>query len=298
MARVAFTKVEGLGNDFLLIDRRDLDPDALAAEVAWAQQVAPRVCDRRTGVGADGILLVGPGDAQAGTCAAMIVVNFDGSRPEMCGNGLRCVAMWLAAFVERSGAAWTGTIATDAGPKRCVVDGWDGGLDPHRRDVTIDMGPAVDLGARTPAAAEGRELAGVSMGNPHAIHFVTTASGSTNGPEALARRLGPAIELDPAYAPSKTNVEFARIDGPAAIELWVWERGVGITEACGTGACATAVAAARAGLVPFDTPIDVRLPGGHLQITAPSDASLGVAMRGPARAVFFAELERHPGWLG
>jgi diaminopimelate epimerase len=283
VASVAFTKVEGLGNDFILLDRRELEPEALAAELAWARELAPRVCDRRTGIGGDGILVVGPGDPAAGTEATMIVVNFDGSRPEMCGNGLRCVAMWLAhgARAQR----WTGTLATDAGPKLCVVDGHDGGPDPYRRGVTIDMGPAVELGTQTPAAGEGREFVGVSMGNPHAIHLLAEGV-ETPSPESLARTLGPALELDPAYAPAKTNVEFARLLGPAALELWVWERGVGITQACGTGACATAVAAARAERVPFDEPVEVRLPGGRLQITAPRDPSAGVLMRGPARIVF------------
>jgi diaminopimelate epimerase len=276
VASVAFTKVEGLGNDFILLDRRDLGPEALAAELAWAQQLAPQICDRRTGIGGDGILVVGPGDPAAGTEAAMIVVNFDGSRPEMCGNGLRCVAVWLAHATGANG--WTGTITTDAGPKACVVDRDDEG-------VTIDMGPAVALGTQTPAAGQGREFVGVSMGNPHAIHLLGEGV-EASSPESLARTLGPALELDPAYAPAKTNVEFARVLGPAAIELWVWERGVGITQACGTGACATAVAAARAGLVPFDEPVDGRLPGGHLQITAPRDPSAGVRMRGPARIVF------------
>jgi diaminopimelate epimerase len=269
----AFTKVEGLGNDFILLDRRARDADALASEIAELRGLAPTLCDRRLGIGGDGVLVVGPG--AAGSAASMIVVNFDGSRPEMCGNGLRCVAAFVAG-----GRACTITIATDAGLKRCVVEG---------EIVEVDMGPAIALGRRTPLTGEGREFVGVSMGNPHAIEFVNDPAES---PESLARRLGPAIELDPVYAPSKTNVEFARLLDDGAIELWVWERGVGITQACGTGACATAAAAAWAGLVSHDVPVEVRLPGGSLQITVPSYPNAGVLMRGPGRRVFSGQLER------
>ncbi len=280
MAAVAFTKVEGLGNDFILLDRMGIDEAALAAETGWARTVAPSLCDRRTGIGADGILLVGP--ARADAVASMTVVNFDGSRPEMCGNGLRCVAAFVA---EQLGLAQV-RIDTDAGVKPCEVS-----TEASGTEVLIDMGPACELGTKTPAAGEGRSFVGVSMGNPHAVYFV----GDDEQPEALARRIGPSVELDPAYAPARTNVEFARIE-PATtsprIELWVWERGVGITNACGTGACATVVAAARAGLVPEGTPVAVTLPGGDLSITAPSDPSQGVLMRGPCRRVFRGEFDR------
>jgi diaminopimelate epimerase len=269
MPGVAFLKVEGLGNDFILLERMSAEPEQLAAEIAWARGVAPALCDRRKGIGADGILLVGPGRGEA--VASMTVVNFDGSRPEMCGNGLRCVAAFVA---ERLGTRSL-VIDTDAGPKVADVQTIDGEV-----EVRIDMGPGRLLGDRRPEAAEGRSFVGVSMGNPHAVCFVDEQ------PEALARRLGPAIELDGVYAPDKTNVEFARVDADGFIELWVWERGVGITQACGTGACATVVAAVRAGLVPSAAPIEVRLPGGRLTITVPNDPERGVIMCGPCRQVF------------
>ncbi|MFO7565672.1 MAG: diaminopimelate epimerase [Enhygromyxa sp.] len=280
---MAFTKVEGLGNDFVLLDCMSHDLAGLEAELAWAREHAPGVCDRRRGVGADGILIVGPGSGEAR--ASMIVVNFDGSRPEMCGNGLRCVAAFVAERVL--GGAGSLVIDTDAGPKAAAVEVVEGEI-----EVTIDMGPGRMLGDRSPASAHGRRLVGVSMGNPHAICFVA----ADEQPEALARSLGPAIELDEVYAPDKTNVEFARVHeragAPPSIELWVWERGVGITQACGTGACATAVAAASEGLVASATPIEVRLPGGRLWITVPEDPARGVIMRGPARRVFTGEFER------
>jgi len=278
MAAVEFAKVEGLGNDFILIDHRTLGDEALRAAIAWTSAHAEALCDRRRGIGADGILLVGPG--RAGARGSMIVINFDGSRPEMCGNGLRCVAAYLAERERTSSLV----VETDAGPRTCEVERVGAGA-----EVRIDMGEATLLGVQTPAAGGERSFMGVSMGNPHAVSFVA----ADEQPEALARRLGPAIELDPVYAPSKTNVEFARVQGAGpqpVIELSVWERGVGITQACGTGACATAVAAAHAGLVPFDAAIEVRLPGGRLLITAPREPGHGVIMVGPCRQAFSGRL--------
>jgi diaminopimelate epimerase len=272
---LAFRKVEGLGNDFVLLDRLDVDADALARDVAWAQAAAPKLCDRRTGIGADGILLVGPRRRGA---ASMIVVNFDGSRPEMCGNGLRCVAAFVA---ERRGVRAL-DIDTDAGSRSCRIVGSDGSM----VSVSVDMGAAERLGVHRPAAGNGLAFVGISMGNPHAVCFT-----ESDNPESLARTLGPAIELDPVYAPGKTNVEFARIEADGSITLWVWERGVGITSACGTGACATAAAAVDLGLLPPDRAISVRLPGGWLSITVPSVASEQVVMSGPARQVFSGVLE-------
>jgi diaminopimelate epimerase len=265
---LAFQKVEGLGNDFVLLDRLDVDAETLARDLAWARAAASQVCDRRTGVGADGILLVGPGQTGA---ASMIVVNADGSRPEMCGNGLRCVAAFVA---ERRGVPHL-EIDTDAGVRGCRILERDAGV----ASVSVDMGNYERLGEQAPAAGEGHRFLGISMGNPHAVCFV-----EREDPESLARTLGPAIELDPVYAPAKTNVEFARIDADASITLWVWERGVGITSACGTGACATAAAAVASGLLAAEQPIAVRLPGGPLTITI--SASGRVEMAGPARQVF------------
>lgn len=267
---LAFRKVEGLGNDFVLLDGLDVDEATLARDVAWVQAAASRLCDRRTGIGADGILIVGPG--QRGD-AAMIVINFDGSRPEMCGNGLRCVAAFVA---ERRGVNAL-NIETDAGLRACRILGEDAGV----VSVSVDMGPAARLGIRRPAAGVGLAFVAISMGNPHAVCFV-----EHEDPESFARTLGPAIERDPVFAPKKTNVEFARVEPDGSITLWVWERGVGITSACGTGACATAAAAVDLGLLAADRPIAVRLPGGSLSITVPGDASEPVVMSGPARQVF------------
>lgn len=261
-------KVEGLGNDFLLLDRRGHSYAAAEAEAESLRKAAPQLCDRRTGVGGDGLLVVGPGP-DTGLDATMFVVNHDGSRPEMCGNGLRCVAAVVAAATGRAQLR----IATDAGIKLCDVDAASG-------LVRVDMGPGVDEGACTPSAA-GRSFAKVSMGNPHAIAFVADGE----DPKALAHSDGPALEVAPEF-PARTNVEFARLASDGSIELWVWERGCGITHACGTGACATACAAVWAGLRPADAPIPVDLPGGRLEITVPADRTAGIQMRGPARIAF------------
>lgn len=267
---LTFRKVEGLGNDFLLIDRTDCSPAALESELPALREAAPKLCDRRTGVGGDGLLIVGP--AESGTDGSMIVVNHDGSRPEMCGNGLRCVAQHLANRTGKSELV----IQTDAGPKPCSVTGRG-----ETVEVGVDMGPGIDLGDQS--VATGRAFRAVSMGNPHAIAFVDA------DPEALARNEGPSAEVDAVF-PNRTNVEFARLSDEA-ITLWVWERGCGITQACGTGACATACAAVWTGRRDAGTPLAIDLPGGRLWITVPADRDAGVHMRGPARIVFDGSLE-------
>lgn len=273
-----FVKVEGLGNDFVLVD-------GPASSLPVWQARGPAICDRRRGIGADGILLVGPPQSSQAH-ATMWVVNHDGSRPQMCGNGLRCVALWIAAQ-RLSGSAPTAAIDvvidTDDGPKPCSVE-LPRGATPApgvAAPVRVQMGRARHHGSQTPAAGEGRSFATVSMGNPHAITFTSGAEDN----EALARRLGPVVAVDPAY-PEGTNVEFACVRADGSIQLWVWERGCGITEACGTGACATAAAAVAQGQLGANTPIEVQLPGGTLEIQVPDDDRGSVTMRGPARVVF------------
>ncbi|MBZ5713028.1 diaminopimelate epimerase [Nannocystis pusilla] len=269
-----FAKVEGLGNDFLLIDRRDASPAVLETLVARLQSAAPALCDRRLGVGGDGILLVAPPRTPE-AAASMIVVNHDGSRPEMCGNGLRCVALVVA------GSARELVIDTDAGALACAVREYQPRTCPSGQ-VAIDMGPPALQG---PHNVGGRAFAAVSMGNPHAIAFV----GADEDPEALARGEGPAVERDPLF-PGRTNVEFARVDADGSITLWVWERGCGITSACGTGACATLAAAIAQGLAPHGRDVVVRLPGGPL-VLRQDRAGASITMTGPARVAFVGQVE-------
>ncbi|MEX1368886.1 MAG: diaminopimelate epimerase [Nannocystaceae bacterium] len=271
----AFRKVEGLGNDFVLLDRRAASVEAIEQELRALATLAPQVCNRRTGVGGDGILVLGPPQDPAHD-ASMWIINHDGSRPEMCGNGLRCLALLAAGVGEH-----TLVVDTDSGPRRCAVTAEA----PSFGHVEVDMGPGRSLGECAPPAAHGRRLERISMGNPHAVSITETYE----DPEVLARSLGPALERDPVF-PEGTNVEFVRVQPDGSLQLWVWERGCGITDACGTGACATAVAVVRRGLAPVDTPIAVHLPGGTLEIVVPSDPEAGVLMRGPARVVFEATL--------
>ena len=258
-------KYEGLGNDFLVLDAAD---DA----VLDAERVA-RLCDRHFGVGADGVLLVTP-PKSLGARATMVVLNADGSRPEMCGNGLRCIALYLAA--QDRARAVSFIVDTDAGPRLVAVE-----RNGREASVSVSMGrgmPEADLAQ----SFRGSNLifTRVSMGNPHAISFDTGLN------EAALDELGPAVSAGFEHG---TNVELVTTRGERTLAVIVWERGVGRTLACGTGACAVVVAAARQGRVPFDAEIEVRLPGGPLHIAVARE-TLEVTMRGPSKQVFSGEV--------
>jgi diaminopimelate epimerase len=251
-----FWKYQGLGNDFIVVEG-----PLMTAERARA------LCDRRRGVGADGVLTILP--SRGDGVAYMHIYNSDGSVAAMCGNGVRCVARHLA---EVSGASGEVVLDTDAGPKRCRVE-----RDPSGTIVaiTVDMGPARVEGEQDFATdTEQLHAIRISMGNPHAVFFGASTV-------ARARALGPVIE---AAVPGGVNAGFASVRG-AEIDLVVWERGAGLTEACGTGACAAAVAAVHTGQLQAGAPVQVHLPGGPLTITVAEDLSR-VAMRGPAQRVF------------
>jgi diaminopimelate epimerase len=256
-----FEKWEGLGNDFALLR---------ADEAQIHPELVRRLCDRRFGIGADGVILV----SMDGDRPRMIVYNADGSRPEMCGNGLRCVASYLAARAEREGEF---VVATDAGERACSVVA----IGSDRFEVSVDMGRA-RRGADLRVTIDGapHEFHSIDVGNPHAITFAPYE-------EAEIDRIGPAVAVTP---PAGTNVEFCRtFEGQDRIEVTVWERGVGRTLACGTGACAVAAAACEIGRAPFGAPIRVALPGGELSITVTPETR-ALRMRGPARRVFSGEV--------
>ena len=295
---VAFAKYEGLGNDFVLVE----GPAAVALRTA--ANVA-RICDRHLGVGADGVLMV----TSDGASVRMDIFNADGSNPEMCGNGLRCVALHLLRppMPRRDSAA--GSIAenahhsaasngnppaemvvqTAAGPHRCrLIETASGdamievempspSLLPG--DIGVDArGPVVD--ARWEVADREITLTLVSMGNPHAVTFDDVGRDR--------EMLGPKIETDHRFARG-VNVGFARqVDD--VIELAVWERGVGWTRACGTGACAAAVAAVATGRASRHATIPVILPGGRLEIVV-GDPGETLMMTGPARRVFAGHID-------
>lgn len=282
-----FWKYHGAGNDFVVLDVRETpmeDPVRFAI----------RVCERRLGVGADGILLLGVGEAD-GCDVSMRIVNGDGSHAEMCGNGLRCVVKHvLDADPSRNGL----TVDTGAGPLACTVqrDG-DGRVDC----VRVDMGRPVLDRAAIPLAGEGsgvREeirhpdgetfrFTGVSMGNPHAVIFFDEGDHAGASVVEIAKRYGAALEPHPRF-PARANVAFVRPRG-ARLDAVVYERGAGLTAACGTGACAIGVAAGLEDRVGFGTPVQVVLPGGTLTIEVAPDLSM-VHMTGPARLVYTGEL--------
>lgn len=257
-----FVKYQGLGNDFVLVEGPLMD----AAR-------ARRLCDRRRGVGADGVLTVLP-PRTPGAVATMHIYNSDGSVAAMCGNGIRCVARHLA---EARGLSGELTIDTDSGPKACTVHRGAGGA---VEAISVEMGPARVEGEQDfTVGAERLHAVRVSMGNPHAVLFDAPT-------RERAGAVGPALER---AVDGGVNVGLAR-PGPAGIDLVVWERGSGLTEACGTGACAATVASARAGLVPTGAPVEVRLPGGALRVTVSEDLTR-VTMRGPAEKAFEGETE-------
>ena len=265
MARLGFEKYQGLGNDFLIVDA--------ASDVVFETDEVKRLCDRHFGVGGDGVLIVSHGDTP-GARARMVVLNADGSRPEGCGNGLRCVALHLARADALVHTQYV--IDTDAGPRAARVE-----RDGDEALITVGMGRGVVQGEHI-AQFRGKEqrFQRISMGNPHAILF------DSGYDEAALDELGPRVSqsLD-----GGSNVEFVTVKGERQLDLIVWERGVGRTLACGTGAAATGVAAALAGLAPFGVPLEVRLPGGPLEVTV-EQVSLEVKIRGPARYVFSGEV--------
>jgi len=284
-----FAKYHGLGNDFLVVDLRGV-PAAEAAAIQAPHNVIA-LCDRQFGVGGDGVLAVLP---SATADARMRVLNSDGSEAEMCGNGIRCVAKEL---YERGGLRKPElAIDTGAGRLTCAIDA-DGAT---VRSVTVEMGtprllrgelpmngPAGERCIEQPLdiAGESRSITCVSMGNPHAITFVSSRDEALE----LAKTIGPRVEHH-AWFPNRTNAEFAHVKDRREIDLVVWERGCGITLACGTGACATTVAAIVTGRADEATPVRVNLPGGALEITVRPGLT-GVAMKGPALHVFDGEID-------
>lgn len=284
-----FAKYHGLGNDFLVVDLRTGRADDNAA--VQDPRVVRALLDRQFGVGGDGVLAVLPGEN--GADARMRVLNADGSEAEMCGNGIRCVAKEL---FDRGGVHKERiTIDTGAGRLVCVIDA-PGSI---AQTVTVEMGaprltyaeipmvgPANERCIEQPLEIAGhttRTFTAVSMGNPHAVTFV-------NKDEArrLAETVGPLVEKHARF-PKRTNAEFAHVISAREIDLVVWERGSGLTLACGTGACATTVAAVLTGRVEEGTEVAVRLPGGILAITV-LPGMTNVLMRGPALHVFDGEM--------
>ncbi len=273
MPTLPFSKMHGTGNDFVVVDARHFDPKKLEQ----LKKQAEKIGDRHFGVGFDQMLIIEKA-ARADADLRMEIVNQDGSVVEMCGNGIRCFAL----YVKDHGISSKETlnVETLAGIIRPRIVG---------DLVEVDMGEPVLDGRKIPVAADGEirdrelEIAGakrtvtcVSMGNPHCVNFVDSVE------TAPVTTLGPKMETDPIF-PKRINVEFAQIVDRQTIRLRVWERGAGETLACGTGACATAVAAIWTGRTGRE--VTVKLPGGDLKIRW-DEKSNRVFMTGPAVTVF------------
>ncbi|MBI4729919.1 MAG: diaminopimelate epimerase [Acidobacteria bacterium] len=272
-----FVKSHGAGNDFVLIED-------LGDRLAPSAGVVAALCDRHTGIGADGLIRIAPApDAHF----FMDYYNADGAQAEMCGNGIRCLAKYVGDRGLHEGDAMK--VATRAGIRDVTVFRDSGGLVDRAR---VNMGAPVLDAERIPVRSAGDPLhepidvegvrldaACVSMGNPHCVIFVDDLDAVEVG------TLGPAVEGLEKF-PARVNAEFAEVLSPGLVRARVWERGCGETLACGTGACAVVVAGALRGLTARRA--SVRLPGGTLEIDWTSAGE--VLMTGPVEEVFTGEI--------
>lgn len=278
-----FTKMHGLGNDFIVVEDLTETLDLAPEAITW-------LCDRNFGIGADGLILVRPSSI-SDAAFFMLYYNADGSTAEMCGNGIRCFAKYLVDRRLIEPDAQHVNVQTLGGVKTVEVSRDESGL---MTDATVDMGEPLTDPARIPVALPGdsvieREIdtsdgpliiTAVSMGNPHAVTWVDDVG------TAPVESAGPLLESHDLF-PARVNVEFAQALSRERVRLRVWERGVGETLACGTGACATVVAGVLTGRL--DRRATVELPGGELIICWDSDGR--VWMTGPASEVFRGVLE-------
>ncbi len=276
MEKIEFSKYNGQGNDFVIID-------AASKEVPLSSGQVNSICNRHFGIGADGLILVKKSE---NSDFYMDYYNMDGSKAEMCGNGIRC----MAAFIYNKGLSSSSSLTIDtlAGIKKIkmeIVDGKPG-------NIRVDMGAPVFKPEDIPVKLNRQEIFGyklstgagefdincVSMGNPHCIIYI----GSNKDLEKIPLHLwGPIIENDPVF-PNKTNVEFVKVRDKDHIDMRVWERGVGETLACGTGACAAGVSSIKLGKI-SGSPVNVRVPGGDLN----------VLWEGPSSNVFLEGKVKH-----
>lgn len=278
-SKIPFTKMHGAGNDYIYIDCFSQPAESLGDIESLAQKMS----DRHFGVGSDGLVLIMPSDN--GCDVRMRMFNSDGSEAEMCGNASRCVAKF--AYDHQLVSKKEFTLQTKAGTKVITVFCGDDGL---VEKATVNMGQPHLVPAEIPVCCEGDTVVArslkvdsqewmmtcVSMGNPHCILFVNDVM------SAPVHTAGPKIEVSPVF-PRKTNVEFAHVVNPSLIEMRVWERGAGETMACGTGACATLVAAVLNKLT--GRKATLKLLGGNLEIEW-RESDNNVYMTGPAAYAF------------
>ncbi len=274
--RIAFTKMQGLGNDFIVID-------AVRQAVSLEPEKIRRLADRHFGIGCDQVLVVEPAQGSDADFRYRIF-NADGSEVSQCGNGARC----FARFVNEKGLTDHDTIRVETRAGQLVLNLVAG------NEVLVDMGVPRHAPDQIPLAkpseaklyaldvdGERVEFAAVSMGNPHAVLHVASVRA------APVERLGPLLESHPLF-PERVNVGFIEIVDPHRARLRVYERGSGETLACGSGACAAAVVGIEQGLL--KSPVDIELPGGHLIINW-QGRGFPVMMQGPAVTVFEGEID-------
>ena len=274
-----FTKMQGIGNDYVYVN-------CFEEKVEDPERVSVIISDRHFGIGSDGLVLIMPSDKAD---FRMRMFNADGSEGNMCGNATRCIGKYV--YDNNLTDNTSITLETRSGVKHLTLFPENGEI----RTVLVDMGKAILKPSLIPMTAEGEEfinkpvevngekvnITAVSMGNPHAVTFVDDV-------EALdLEKIGPSYENNPLF-PERVNTEFAKLIDDSTVMMRVWERGSGETWACGTGACACAVACVKNGFFPYDKEITVKLRGGDLYITYKSDGT--VLMRGPAETVFTGEI--------
>ena len=275
-SRLPFMKLHGAGNDFVLIDARKRLPYR-------GEELAKAICDRHFGVGADGLILLEP---SAGADYRMSYFNPDGTR-SVCGNGVRCLARFILALHIIPRVEQVLDLETDHGIVHAEILG-------RGERVRVDMGAPMFEAGTVPIRGRGEQLniplqalgqeflvSAVGMGNPHCVVFVPSLAGVD------VTRIGPALEHHEVF-PEKANVEFVEVLDRGRVQLRVWERGVGETLACGSGACAVIAAGVRTDRL--DRVLTLRYPGGEFQATW-SPQSDHIVLTGPAEEVFTGEID-------
>ena len=275
METIKITKMQGCGNDFVIADY-----DEFKKADMEISEFAKKVCDRHFGVGADGFITIKPGETSEADIE-WLFYNSDGSIAQMCGNGMRCFAKYV--YDKKLVNAKSFRVKTLAGIIKPEI--LDNGL------VKVNMGTPILEDEKIPFKGERKitvagkefEIFPVSMGNPHCVIF------TNENPYEMAKNFGPEIEKHP-YFPEKTNVEFVKVISRNEVDMCVYERGCGITLACGTGACATTIACILNNLT--DCNVKVNLPGGALSIDwqgSPVDTDKDVYLLGEANYSFYAD---------
>lgn len=274
-----FTKMQGIGNDYIYVN-------CFKENVPDPESVSIKVSDRHFGIGGDGLVLIMPSDKAD---FRMRMFNADGSEGMMCGNASRCIGKYVydKGLTDKTDI----TLETKSGIKKLHLNPENGKV----KTVEVDMGEAIlkphdipmnadgDSFVNKPVAVDGREqnITAVSMGNPHAVIFTVSID------KLDLEKIGPSYENHPLF-PERVNTEFCEVIDSRTLKMRVWERGSGETWACGTGACATAVAAVLNGFCKRDEEITLKLRGGDLKITYRSDNH--VIMCGEAETVFEGEI--------